>query len=329
MVVRQQACRWRCVGRSAELGSDQCHLDARLEPALALPDGSLVAVSDLDTISIYDVATASGGPTVVAAPGVGGFISIVAWSADGSKLASEATHDASESSPEPGRIRVWAVGAGGALMATASLLIEDTGLILVGFTPDGSSIVLHDTTGLSIWDLEGEPVHVLDLDNAYEIAFAPDGQLAVVRGFDGSLMVELDSWTTRFVVPPGAVAWSPDGTVFAVADELLVLYDSATGDQLGDLIDMGGIDRIAWSPDGTRLAASGGLDPEVLQVVDSWSESEACVLLADVFGDALAGIIGDDRTSVCNGQVTDIVPRLPVDLRRFTTAQFGGEPLPE
>ena len=59
---------------------------------------------------------------------------------------------------------------------------------------------------------------------------------------------------------------------------------------LSGCADMGGIDRIAWSPEGTRLAASGGLDPEVLQVVDSWSESEACALLADVFGDALAAL---------------------------------------
>ena len=63
--------------------------------------------------------------------------------------------------------------------------------------------------------------------------------------------------------------------------------------------------------------------------VDSWTESEACALLADVFGDALAGIIGDDRTSVCSGQVTDIEPRLPVDLQRFTTPRFDGEPIPE
>ncbi len=312
--------------RSWDPTSGASTLLSNLPPGELSPDSSLVAVTDVDTLTVYDVATATAGPTVVAAPGIGGFISTVAWSKDGSKLASQATHDGTESNPEPGRIRVWAVGEGGALTETASVLIEDTGLGLVGFTPDGSTIVLDDATGLSTWDLEGKPVHVLDLDNAYEISFAPDGQLAVAGGVDRSLMVEIDSWTTRFVLPRGVVAWSPDGTVFAVADELLGLYDSATGKQLGDLIDVGGIDRIAWSPDGMRLAASGGIDPEVLQVVDPWSESEASALLADVLGDALDSIIGDDRTSVCNGQVTDIVPRLPVVLRRFTTAQFSGEP---
>jgi WD40 repeat protein len=312
--------------RSWDPASGSSTLEASAPEGEVSPDGSLIAVEDLDTISLYDVATATAGPRVVAAPGVGGFISRVAWSGDGSKLATEATHDATYENPEPGRIRVWAVGTGGALTETASLPIEDTDFDLIAFAPDGSMIVLSDATGLSTWDLRGEPVHVLDLEDAYEVAFAPDGRLAAFRDGDTTRIVDSTTWTTQFTLPRGEFAWSPDGSVIAVVDTRLGLYDTVTGEQLGDLIELSGwgVDTIVWSPDGSRLAASGGLDPEVLQVVDSWGESQACALLADVFGDDLAGLIGDDRTSVCVGPVTERASRLPADVRRYTTAQYGG-----
>jgi hypothetical protein len=119
--------------------------------------------------------------------------------------------------------------------------------------------------------------------------------------------------------------------VIAVSQDQLGLFDSTSGEQLGSWIAISKVDtdRLAWPPDGKRLVASGGTEPDVLQVLESWTETRACALLADVFGDDLDGVIGDERASVCTSHVTDITPLLPVDLRRYTTERYGGEPLEE
>jgi hypothetical protein len=57
------------------------------------------------------------------------------------------------------------------------------------------------------------------------------------------------------------------------------------------------IATLAWSPDGMRIAASGGLDPPVLHLVEAWTETDACALVVDVLGPSGADeLIGDGRT---------------------------------
>jgi WD40 repeat protein len=287
------------------------------------PDGSQVAASEVGWLAVYDVTAGAFGPSVEAAPN--GFVSTIAWSPDGSRLASQAAHDATRTVRGQGdHLRIWAVGADGRLTETAALLIEDRYSRLLGWTPDGASLVLVDPEGLSIWNPDdAAPTHVLDAAvELSEIWFDPSGSRAALR-VDGSSVRIFDTTTWRWVGEPyrGFVAaWSPDGTLLTTASETLQVFDVATGTPLGRPVPLSewGVVRLAWSPDGRRIAAAGGLDPPVLQLVESWTETDACALVIDALGaGGVDELIGDGRTSVCNQEVTDIAPSLPVVLVRF------------
>jgi WD40 repeat protein len=308
--------RWTIEGGRAEK-------DVEVPDGFLSPNGSMVAAGDAGWIALYDVTSHRYGRAVEAAPN--GFVSTVAWSPDGSRLASQAAHDATRTFRGQGdHLRIWAVGADGRLTEIAALLTEDRYSRLLGWTPDGQSLVLVDAEGLAIWNPDdAAPTHVLDAAvELSEIWFDPSGSRAAIR-VDGSSVRIIDTTTWRWVgepFPGFVVAWSPDGTLLATAEGPLQVFDATTGTPLGRPVHLSdwGIRTLAWSPDGLHIAAAGGLDPDVLQLVESWTETDACALVIDTLGaGGVDELIGDGRTSVCNQEVTDIAPSLPVVLVRF------------
>ncbi len=298
--------------------------DASVPDGELSPDGTTIAVKNGSTIALYDIARRGSGPPAQAAPN--GFVWDVAWSPDGTRIATQAQHDGTRVQ-RGGRdhARVWAVEADGTLTETASLPTEDRHLSMLGWTPDGQSLLLADANGMSTWDVESEPVHVLDVNGMIsEVTFEPGGAHAAIRVDDTVRVVDVSTWSwSDTALPGGAVAWSPDGTLLAVASDGLQLYDVETARPIGTPVPLSewGISTLAWSPDGFRIAAAGGLDPEVLQILEAWSENDSCELVIDVMGARAADtLIGDGRTSVCAEQPWDVEPPLPVDLTTYSTS---------
>lgn len=150
-------------------------------------------------------------------------------------------------------------------------------IAVVEWAPDGASLLIAGTvnnagdTSARIVDAASGAVRQVFRGQTTHVssgAFAPDGLTAATGGFDltvriwevatGQQLARLDS----FRASPGALAFSPDGSILATAGgvgEGVQLWATATwqpvramrGDSLGR--SYGAIRELSFSPDGTRL----------------------------------------------------------------------------
>jgi WD40 repeat protein len=153
-----------------------------------------------------------------------GQVHAVAWSLDGSRLASAAGD---------GSVRIWDTATGEAV-GRPLRGHRDEAIRSVAWSPDGTRLAsADDDTTVMLWNpTTGQPVGRPLGGGAHK----PQGD------------------TTS-----GAVAWSPDGTRLAAAgkDDTVVVRNVSTGQQVGKALPSGGIWSVAWSPDGSRLATAG------------------------------------------------------------------------
>lgn len=167
-------------------------------------------------------------------------------------------------------------------------------------------------------DVQVAPLQVLEIDQARQIAWSPDGEWMAIRASDLHL---LDGETYEAVYSltsvqwPADMAFSPDGSALAYADDLVTFLQVGTWGDLGTLPGSDDAESLVYSPDGQMLAAAIG------QVVKVWdlSTGKEVRVLPGTSGYAVA-FSPDGQMLVAAGGVAGM------DIKRWDLAT--GEELP-
>ncbi len=219
-------------------------------------DGStLISSSDDHLIKLWD---ARDGRLRSTLKGHGALAASVAVSADGSLLAS-AGFDR--------KVRLWELPGGGEI-AVLGGHTEPVRAVVI--SPDRRLVASagSDRT-VRLWDVDRrEPVQVLDghTDVVRALAFDRTGDRLVSAGNDRTIrVIELRRGGRTLSLPcpdqVAAVAFSPDGTLLASADDAgyLTIRDAATWSKRRSVkVCDEGIPGLAFSPDGQTLAVGCG-----------------------------------------------------------------------
>jgi WD40 repeat protein/serine/threonine protein kinase len=254
--------------------------------------GRIAAVWHLESqvyeLKVWDLAT--GVELFTIREEVGGSLSGLAFSRDGTRIASAVSRKDGDS-PGVGQLKLWNAATGKEIRVLHS--VSGASLGDVAFSPDGERIaaILSTEAGGDQADLEAQ-VKVWEassgqdllsiqsrMRDCHDLTFSPDGKrLAVasegfwqpgeVRAWDaisGREILQLKGHSGRI----SDLVFSPDGRRVATAADSardqafeIKLWDSASGQELltlargGDWV--GGTLRLAFSPDGARLLAAGG-----------------------------------------------------------------------
>lgn len=156
-------------------------------------------------------------------------------------------------------------------------------VLALAWSPSGEILAVGRVNGLWLYDGAGKEINHLALDMVNSIVWNPDGSQIAVYEFATIKTYILEVPTLQIVndeiqasgneidVP---LAWSPDGTLLAVADQdEIILLDTTTWRQKailqGHTREIGALE---FSLDGSRLA-SGGLD-QTVRIWDVASERQ-------------------------------------------------------
>ena len=205
--------------------------------------------------------------------GHGDYVSALAWSPDGKRIAS-ASGDHS--------VQVWDASDGshaliyrGHNVDVSALAWSPDGRYLASGDIDGSAQIWNAASGQRLFTYRGHTSAVFSLSwspDSLRIASASDdGSLQVWQALTGTLLFEVQNPAPLHAnlgsrQPWNAVAWSPDGRYIAGGSYgNAQIFDARSGklfsDAYGD--NSGMIHAIAWSPD-SRLIATAQTSGEVL-----------------------------------------------------------------
>lgn len=257
-------------------------LKGRIRAFDVSPDLKTIAFATSNGIELYDLKSFQPLRTLT------GNAYLVAWSPDGSQLASADLIKGAEFGTA--HLAVWDT-------STWKVIFEQTGKDEtldsiygdVAWSPDGKLLANSiNGIGVQVHDIQtGAIVSQQDMLSAYEIAWSPDetrlvgtGDLAYgIRRWK----VSTDESVRLFDQRAGSsmhAAWSPDGTRIASghSDGVVCFWTVATN-QCDGLIyaHANVVYSLTWSPGGNRLATGGGIiriwDTHTGQLVTSFGEA--------------------------------------------------------
>lgn len=229
------------------------------------PNGALIAVSDSDTLYIWDAATTA----LLWTTSIGYAARQFSWAPDSTRLVIVRSTDVGR---DVGIVDVRARTD----VKTAFALPEHFYPNAVAWSPDGRLIAAADWSRFIIWDASSgiqQDIRMLPPSKNYEMsdfAWSPDGRSLAVA-MDGVVYI----WPLSTAAPSVAYrehsdvifdvsfSWSPDGRYIASCgseDTTVRIWEAATGKTV--FVYNGHfsfVQAVAWSPDGQRIA-SGGFD---------------------------------------------------------------------
>ena len=211
------------------------------------PDGATLAVGSRGVIKLWDVTT---GRVVTTLKGGTDWIYYLVFSPDGTTLASGSSN----------ATRLWDVANGTELATVAN----PTEVGLVGFTPDGATLLGRSQDGILLLDVSTRNYSRLRghsrVTGIRSVAFSPDGatlaagSLGVTHLWD--IMEGRSVATVSHAAEATSVAFSPDGTILALASygKAIKLWDVAGRRDMATL-ESDGVLSLAFSPGGAAIAA--------------------------------------------------------------------------
>ena len=222
------------------------------------PDGDIFVTEGPENTGLVDIRDVETGESLRAWHGHDVDVNDIAFSADGTMLATTG---------DDGALRVWDPRTGDELWAFEDANNEAE-LWGPSFSPDGTLVAAASLTDdwVRVWDLTTGDI-ALDVDSLagpFGAYFSPDGsRLAVPLRFEEPTAVVMDATTGEeaFTLQGHEwevhnVAWSPDGRWLATAswDNTARIWDAGTGDVRFTLHGHTGFVVWAdWNPDSTRL----------------------------------------------------------------------------
>ncbi len=288
---------------------------------------------------VIDIRDDETGETVLSFQGHDGDINDLAFSPDGSKLATTG---------DDGRLKVWNPDTG-ALLTSRLAGGEVWG---PSFSADGSLVagawVQRRSYGATVRVLDltsnADVVAAFRVAGAIDTAVSPDGEHIAVMSFwnmggevfdveTGDRVFRLTAFNCCSFPDSRGVAWSPDGHSIATTNSDTVrVWDASTGRLRSTLLGhTGPVFSVAWSSDSTRVVSGGSDGTARVWDVDS---KEAIELMALSAQETQGGIVGvafsRDGTRVMAGdagitavKVWDVGPDGDAEWANIAWARWG------
>ena len=253
---------------------------ARLVPGFAVgniaynPSGSTLVTAGGGML-LWDTATDTPREDFID-EGIG-YYTAIAFSRDGTTLASASGLSVQLRDATTGRLRTWDVPGTGVI----DVLEHRNHVHGMAFSPDGSTLVTADGD-LHVWDVAtGRHIARVRSSNAVKVVYSPDGNMLASSGnYTGkvdlwratgipSLPIEFIRSLEGFTRDVWGVAFSPDGNMLASGgweetevNFLVRLWNPVTY-ELINTMNHGGdgydsVRSVAFSPDSTLIASGGG-----------------------------------------------------------------------
>jgi WD40 repeat protein/DNA-binding SARP family transcriptional activator len=303
------------------------------------PKGVFVT-EGLEGAGVIDIRDDETGETVLSFQGHEGDINDVAFSPDGSKLATAG---------DDGQLKIWDPTTG-ALLSRVSAGGEVWG---PSFSADGSLVagawVQRRSQGATVRVLDltsnGDVVSEFRVPGAIDTAVSPDGERIAVMSFwdiEGGGVYDLETGEQAFrlrafnccTFPDSrGVAWSPDGGTIATTNaDTVRLWDASTGRLRSTLLGhTGPVFGVAWSSDSTRLVSGGSDGTARVWDVDSKEAAELMALSAQETQGGIVGVaFSRDGTRVMAGdagitavKVWDVGPDGDAEWANIAWARWG------
>ena len=261
-----------------------------IQNVLFSPDGRTLAISEFNSVMLFDAATGTLLHTIDGHVGRPQDVESMAFNPDSSRLATGSVHD----SFGKGELFLWDVATG---QQKTNFTKHVGNVYSLSFSPDGKMLAAGIDDTVHLMDAAtGEISNTFPGRKVYSLSFSPDGKILAtgsddkVRLWDvatGTIRTTFDTIFQEHTPNIWSVKFSPDGKTLAASIYNTVhLWDVATNDIKA--IFKGHVDdvySVSFSPDGSTLASGSG-DGTVLL----WEISVPKQLKEDINGDGVVNI---------------------------------------